>query len=88
MSSTSMIKVIESRRKILRDFLSVPKTIGKGPMITAPPPSNLPFPLAVVKNMRITAKKAMINPAKTKIAPKLKNSWSLIYNVTSLDVYK
>ena len=81
-----MIKVIESRRSILIDSLSVPKTIGKGPMITAPPPSNFPFPLAAVKNMSMTATKAMRNPAKTKIVPKSNNSWSLIYEATSLDI--
>jgi len=85
-TSTITIKVIESRRSILRDSLSVPKTIGKGPMITAPPPSNFPLPLAVVKNMRITATKATRNPAKTKMTPKLKNSWSLIYKVASPDI--
>jgi hypothetical protein len=34
----STIKAIDSRRSILVDSLSVPKTIGKGPIITAPPP--------------------------------------------------
>ena len=82
----STIKAMESRRSILRDSLSVPKIIGKGPIITAPPPLTFPFSLVVVKNMRITATKAMRNPAKTKMTPKLNNNWSLIYMVTSSDI--
>jgi len=77
---------MESRRSILRDSLSVPKTIGKGPIITALPPLTFPLPLVVVKNMRITATKAMRNPAKTKMTPKLNNNWSLIYTFTSSDI--
>ena len=81
-----MIKAIDNRRSILTDSLSVPKTIGKGPMITAPPPLIFPFPLVVVKKRSMTAKKAMINPAKTKITPKLNNNWPLIYMVTSSSI--
>jgi hypothetical protein len=36
--------------------------------------------------MSITATKAMRNPAKTKMAPKSNNSWSLIYEATSFDI--
>ena len=79
---------MESRRNILRDSLSVPKIIGKRPIITAPPPLTLPFPLALVKNMRIKAAKAIRNPAKIKITPKLNNSWSLIHTLTSSGIYK
>jgi len=82
----SIIKAIDSRRSILIDSLSVPKTIGKGPTITAPPPLTFPFPLAVVKNMRMTATKAIMNPAKIKMVPMLNNNWSLIYTVTSSDI--
>ena len=70
----STIKAIDSRRSILIDSLSVPKTMGKGPMITAPPPLTFSFPLVVVKNMRMTATKAMRKPAKTKMTPKLNNN--------------
>ena len=82
----STIKAIDNRRSILIDSLSVPKTIGKGPMMTAPPPLTFPFPFVVVKNMRMTATKAMRNPAKIKMTPKLNNNWSLIYTVTSSDI--
>ena len=81
-----MIKVIDSRRSILVDSLSVPKTMGKGPIITAPPPLAFPFPLVVVKNMRMTAIKAMRNPAKNKMTPKLNKNWLLIHTFTSFDI--
>ena len=82
----STIRVVDNRRSILTDSLSVPKTMGKGPMITAPPPLTFPFPLVVVKNRRMTATKAMVNPAKTRIAPKLNNNWPLIYVFTSSNI--
>ena len=82
----STIKAIDSRRTILMDSLSVPKTMGKGPMIIAPPPLTFPSLRMVVKNRRMIATKAMINPAKTKMAPKLNNSWPLIYTVTSSNI--
>ena len=83
-----MIKAIDNRRSILTDSLSVPKTIGKGPMITAPPPLIFSFPLVAVKNRRMTATKAIINPAKTKITPILNNNWPFIYTVTSSSIQK
>jgi len=62
------------RKSILTDSLSVPKTIGKGPMIIAPPPLTFPFPFMVVQSRRITATKAMANPVKTRMAPRLNNN--------------
>jgi len=72
--NTSTIKVTDNRRSILIDSLSVPKTIGKGPIIKAPPPLNFRFPLIVVKTNRTIARKAMINPVKTKMTPMLNNN--------------
>jgi len=74
----SMIKAVDNMRSILIDFLSVPKTMGKGPMITAPPPLTFPSPLMIPKNRRRTATKAVINPAKTKMTPTSNNNWPLI----------
>ena len=84
--NVSMIKIVDNKRSILIDSLSAPKTIGKGPMITAPPPLTFPFPLVVVKNRRITAMKAIMNPAKTKMVPRLNNNWPFIYMFTSSNI--
>jgi len=64
----------DSRKSILTDSLSVPKTIGKGPIITAPPPLTFPFPFMVVKSKRITATKVKANPVKTRMTPRLNNN--------------
>ena len=39
----SAVRTIESRRTVFSDSLSVPKTIGIGPIIIAPAPLTFPF---------------------------------------------
>lgn len=39
----SVTRIMERIKRIFTDSLSVPKTIGNGPMIIAPPPFTLPF---------------------------------------------
>lgn len=72
--SVSAIRAMDNRRRTLTDSLSVLKIIGKGPMITAPPPLTFPFPLVAVMTSRITATKAMTKPAKSKMTPILNSN--------------
>jgi len=74
-TSMSVIRAMDNRRRTLTNSLSVPKIMGKGPMITAPPPLNFPF-MAVMAS-RITATKAMAKPAKSRITPMLNSNSSL-----------
>lgn len=59
-----MVRIMDSKRSVLTDSLSVPKIIGKGPIITAPPPLIFPLLRIFVKNRRTTAGKVIRNPAK------------------------
>ena len=57
--------------------LSVPKTIGTGPIMTMPPAFTLPFPPEPLKVNSKVAMKTSANPAKISVNPMLHKSWSL-----------
>jgi hypothetical protein len=68
------VSVIESIRIILIDCLSVPKIIGTGPIIIAPPPFTFPPPFLVLDmKSKIIATKIMSIPAKIKANPNPKS---------------
>ncbi len=68
---------IDSTRMILTDSLSVPKTMGTGPMITAPPPLALPLPpFAPDRTIKIIAMNATAKPMRISTMPMLDRSWS------------
>jgi hypothetical protein len=70
-------------RTVITDFLSVPKIIGMGPIITTPPPFNLLLlPLTPFEKSRIKAIKIIAKPEKTKVNPITQSGCSLI-NVTT-----
>jgi hypothetical protein len=63
------VSIIERIRTVLSDFLSVPKMMGTGPIITAPPPLTCTlFFLFENKSIRI-ATVAMSVPAKSRVMP-------------------
>lgn len=73
-TSMRMIKAMDSKRSVFTVSLSVPKIIGKGPIITAPPPLTFLSLFMAVKMKRMAAIKVMMKPAKTKIVPILNNN--------------
>ena len=58
----------ESNKTVLSDFLSVPKIIGTGPIITAPPPLTFPV-LALERDSKIRVTTIIIIPTKTIAMP-------------------
>lgn len=52
-AKSSTVSAIERSKTVFNDFLSVPKIIGTGPIITAPPPFVLAFPADLIDNKRI-----------------------------------
>jgi hypothetical protein len=71
--------MIDKTRIIFTDSLSVPKIIGMGPMMMAPPP--LTFPPLLLKPLRKSRAKAInaiAKPTKTRVKPTLHSNWSLI----------
>ena len=73
MTSTirSAVRIIDSNRTVLSDCLSVPKIIGIGPIIIAPPP--LAFPVFPLFDRRMNADATIMirNPAKASAVPRL-----------------
>jgi len=68
---------IDNTRMILTDSLSVPKIIGTGPIITAPPPLTLLLPpFAPDKTIKIIAMNATAKPKRISTMPMLDRSWS------------
>ena len=68
---------IDNTRMILTDSLSVPKIMGIGPMMTAPPPLTLLLPpFAPDRTIRIIAMNATAKPMRISTMPMLDRSWS------------
>lgn len=67
--SSTVIRIMPSRTNILADCLSVPKTIGTGPIITTPPPRTWPAPLADLRMAKIKASIATANAARASSNP-------------------
>jgi len=78
-TKSSATRIMDKTRIIFTDSLSVPKIIGMGPMMTAPPPRTFP-PLLFkpLRKRRTTAIKAIAKPTKTRVKPTLHSNWSLI----------
>jgi len=75
-TNNSAIRMIDKTRIIFTDSLSVPKIIGIGPMMMAPPPRVFPSLLfKPLRKSRTTAIKAIAKPAKTKVRPMLHSQW-------------
>jgi len=72
----SATRIMESKRRIFTDSLSVPKIIGNGPIIMAPPPLTLPS-LKAVKNNRMAAINVTKKPVRIRMTPMF-HSCSLI----------
>lgn len=64
------VSVIESHKRVLTDSLSVPKIMGKGPIITAPPPLTV-FSLKPAMKSRRKATKTINTPMKMRAIPRL-----------------
>lgn len=71
--------MIESLKTLFRDSLSVPKTIGTGPIRIAPPPFNFPF-LAVWKKNASKVRIIKAIPTKISIKPIETRVWGSIPN--------
>lgn len=69
MTRTSTTKIIDRTKSAFTVLLSVPKTIGKGPMIIAPPTFFSPF--VDEKSRKITAIKTTMTPVRISIKPKV-----------------
>jgi len=67
----SAVRITERKRTVLRDFLSVPKTMGIGPIIIAPPALTFPVFLLLESKMSAAAIMMISIPAKTKAVPRL-----------------
>jgi len=65
----SSANTIERSKIVLIDSLSVPNTIGKGPIKMIPPPLIFP-PLAFVWNSRKMAARMMRTPQNIRVNPK------------------
>ena len=67
----SVVRTIESSRIVLSDCLSVPKTIGIGPINITPPPLTFPvFPF--FERRRSTVATIMISiPVRASVVPRL-----------------
>ena len=70
--SSTAIKTMPSRIRFRADSLSVPKTIGTGPIITTPPPRTWPAPLADLRRAMITASIPTATPARARTNPMMK----------------
>ncbi len=68
---TRIISIIDSKRRILTVSLSVPKTIGIGPIITRPPPFVLPRTRYSLKNIERVVRKMIMKPVKMSANPKV-----------------
>jgi hypothetical protein len=66
------ISTMASRISIRADSLSVPKTIGMGPIITTPPPRICPVPLADLRTAKMKASIPTANPARAMSNPMTK----------------
>ena len=71
-SNATAIKMMASRISIRADPLSVPKTIGTGPIMMTPPPRTDSEPLADLRTAMMTAIIPIANPATTSRSPMLK----------------
>jgi len=70
-------RTIDRINMILTDSLSVPKIIGIGPIMTAPPPLTFVFPpLAPDNTSQIIAMNATAKPKRIKPTPMLHKNWS------------
>jgi len=67
----SAVRVIESSRTVFRDSLSVPKTIGIGPIIIASPPLILPVLMFFDRRTSAVAIMIITIPTKTSVVPRL-----------------
>jgi len=75
-SSSTIIKTMPRSTSIRADFLSVPKTIGTGPIMMTPPPRTRPVPLADFKIATKMASIASATPPTARISPMLKRRLS------------
>lgn len=66
----SIVSLNESSKTVLTDSLSVPKIIGKGPMMMAQPPLTFPSPLMLERKSKKIATKMTSIPANIKAMPK------------------
>ena len=70
-------RTIDMISMIWTDFLSVPKTIGIGPIMTAPPPLTFVFQiLSLDRTSQIMATNAIAKPKRVKATPMLHKNWS------------
>jgi len=67
----SVVRTIEISRAVLSDYLSVPKTIGIGPIIIAPPPLAFPAFLLFDRRRSAVATIMISISAKAKAVPRL-----------------
>jgi len=67
----STTKIIDRTKSAFTVLLSVPKTIGKGPMIIAPPPPTFFSPFVDEKSRKITAIKTTMTPVRISMKPKV-----------------
>ncbi len=68
-TSRNKIRIIESKRRIFTDSLSVPKIIGNGPIIRAPPPLTLLSFLKDFKNSMRVAMNVRKKPIRINVTP-------------------
>lgn len=77
----SAIKTIDKTKRTLTDFTSVPKTIGKGPIITAPPHLAFFSPSSEEKSVRTIETKTATKPVKKRINPNVTNDSESIIEI-------
>jgi len=77
----SAIKTIDKTKRTLTDFVSVPKTIGKGPIINAPPPLTFFSLSAEERSMRTIETKTATKPVKKSTNPNVTNESESIIEI-------
>jgi len=67
----SVVRAVDSSRAVLSDFLSVPKIMGIGPIIIAPPPVTFPVLSFFERTRRMVATIMISVPTSASVVPKL-----------------
>lgn len=82
MARTRPINTTANMRRVLTVSLSVPRSIGIGPIIISPAPLVLPVVLAVLKTRRRTERNMMMNPKKMNANPNVTRvAWFSILSI-------
>jgi len=82
-TKSKAIRMIDKTRIVFMDSLSVPKIMGTGPIMMAPPPLTLPFPLFTPeKTSKSIAMKEMTKPKKIRVTPTFPRNSSAINTFT------